>query len=129
MSRFVQRLSRVAKVFGCPVHEEALVCQTCQPSEPMPEPLATGMHTLVEAIVARVPGERLAAAARRVGRLPLQEPCSRCGVRQTCMRCQACYGLALLASIGLSSDERDMLNALRVACRRIDDIHLPKVKG
>ena len=122
MSRYAQRLSRVAKVFGCPVHEEALTCQTCQPPEPMPETLKAGMHTLVEAIVARVPREMLVAAARRAGRPPVQEPCTRCGIRQTCMRCEGRYGHTLLAAIGLTATEQSCLDAMLAECRRIDDL-------
>ena len=120
MSCYAQRVSRLARVFGCPVHEEALVCQTCQPSEPLPPPVAQGMHDLFNRLVARVPREMLAAAARRVGKPPVQEPCGRCGARQTCLSCQVRFGRAMLAAVELTADERDLLDAMLAECRRLD---------
>jgi hypothetical protein len=80
------------------------------------------MHTLVTSIVDRLGREVLTAAMHRVGRPPLQEPCTRCGTRQTCMRCEGHYGLKLLRNIGLSPGEKDLLDSMRLECRRIDDL-------
>jgi hypothetical protein len=123
MNHYAQRLSRLQRSFGvtCGVHDgESLVCQTCEPSEPYPHHVARGMRDLIDSIVARVPREVLTAKAIRVGRPPVQEPCSRCGTRQTCLSCQVRYGHALLAAVGLTPDERATLETLLNWCRMID---------
>ena len=99
MNRHMSRLKKVAQSLGCQLHEESLVCLRCEPPEPYPEPVATGMDTLIEAIIDRVGREGIKAAALRVGRPPLQEPCARCGTRRKCMRCQVRQGHALLHHI------------------------------
>jgi hypothetical protein len=122
VSRYRERLSRLAQSFGltCRLHEETLTCPTCQPQAPYPEFLATAIHAFINHIVDRIGHEALRAAALMVPRLPVQELCGRCGTRQTCMRCQVRYGHALLAAIGLTDDERALLDSMLDTCRQID---------
>jgi hypothetical protein len=122
MSRYAQRLSRLARSFGvtCRVHEESLVCPRCEPPEPYPARLAQEMRDLITHIVDRVGHKVLRAAALRVGRPPLQEPCPHCGSPRQCMRCQVRQGHALLHHIGLTADERATLETLLATCRMID---------
>ena len=120
MSRYAQRLSRLARVFGCCVHSEILHCPRCEPPAPYPEPLAQEMSNLIDAIIARVPRESLRAAALRVPRPPVQELCG-CGARLQCMRCQVRQTTLLLAAIGLMPDEQAWLDSMIDTCRQIDE--------
>jgi hypothetical protein len=117
MSRYTQRLSRVARVLGCPVHGEALVCPVCEPESPLPEALATGMETLTNAIVVRVGQDGLRAICRWVPMPPVYKRCGRCGSARTCLACREQHSQALLRAIELTTDEQAQLGALLAVCR------------
>jgi hypothetical protein len=67
MSRYAQRLSRVARALGCPIHGERLSCPACEVPDPLPEPLTTSAGDFIQAILTRVGPEGIRAGYQRVG--------------------------------------------------------------
>jgi hypothetical protein len=120
LSRYADRLNRVARALGCQIHGEPLNCPTCEPPAPYPEPVETGTHDFIEGLVARVGREGLKAAALRLTPAPVHEPCPCCGSPRQCLSCQARYGHAFLAAIGLMPDERATMETLLATCRRME---------
>jgi hypothetical protein len=100
---YKRRLASIARTLGCPRHEQVYACRTCDASEPIPEPLLTELHALIDAIAARVGRHALQAAFRHVPQ-PLADVCA-CGARRTCSACQEVYGRQLFRAIGLTAEE------------------------
>ena len=105
MNRYAQRLSRVARALGCPVHGEPLSCPACEVPEPFPEPLTTSAGDFIQAILTRVGQAALRDMCLRVGLPPNHGPCARCGTQRQCLSCQAQYTKTVFRAIELTADE------------------------
>jgi hypothetical protein len=106
MRNIDRRLDRLARIYGCPVHGEALVCQDCDAPAPMPAWLKAGVDRIMDGVIGRLtPSEIRQAMARSPS--SLSSPCPRCGRLKTCLACSK----AVLRSL-LTPDERTALRSL-----------------
>ena len=119
MRNIEQRLSRLARTFGCRIHGEPLSCPACQAPEPLPEPLTTSAGDFVKGVLARV-GQ---AALRDIGLHvlpPNHGPCARCGTARQCLACQERYTKDVFRMIPLTADEQARLETILATCRRLE---------
>ena len=119
MRSFEQRLSRVAKVFGCPRHEERLTCPVCEPPDPLPESLNTSAGDFIQEILARVGQPALREICLRV-LPPHHGACARCGTPRECQDCKIQYTKDVFRAIQLTDDEQATLETILQECRRLD---------
>jgi hypothetical protein len=119
MNRYAQRLSRVARALGCPIHGERLSCPACEVPDPLPEPLTSRAGDFIKAILARVGQEALRDICLRV-LPPNHGPCPRCGAPRQCLSCQVQYTKTVFRAIPLTAEEQHALEALLATCRRLD---------
>ena len=120
MNHYAQRLTHVARAFGCPVHEERLWCPTCEPLDPMPEPLTTAAGDFIKSILVRVGQQRMQELSLRVGMPPNHGPCARCGTRRHCWSCKERHTKTLLRTMALTAEEQHTLETILATCRRLE---------
>ena len=117
---YARRLERLEHLLGCPVCGQALACQGCEPSDPLPEHISDGLNTLVAAIHARVGVEGLRRALYRHPLPSPSTPCPRCQTPRRCTLCSTRHSQALLRAIGLSPEEDALCQSLLEACQALD---------
>ena len=118
--KYARQLSKLARTFGCAVHSYRLSCPRCEPPEPLPEPLLSGLPQCVDGIVARVGIPAVKAACRQVGRPPVYDACGRCGGPRQCGTCGVNYSKRLLSAIGLTAEEEATMQAQLALGRAMD---------
>ena len=127
MSRYTDRLNRVARALGCSIHGESLSCPACKVSEPLPEPLTTSAGDFIQAIVTRVGQAALRDICWRV-RPPNHGPCGRCGTTRQCQSCQGQYTKTVFRAIQLTAEEQARLETILATCRLMDREGTNRVK-
>jgi hypothetical protein len=114
-----RRLLRIARQMGCAKHGARLHCQVCAVRAPLPEPISSGLDTLLDAIVARLGKDAVRRVCRRVP-MPDSDVCPRCGSRRTCPDCTVAHGRRLFRELDLVPDEQAQLQSLLALCREKD---------
>ena len=117
MTRYAQRLSRVARTFGCRLHSEPLRCPTCQAPELPPGSPHTPAGDFLKGVLTRVGQEKLQEISQHV-QPPYHGRCVRCGAPRECPTFLVRYRRDVLRAIALTTDEQATLEAILRACRR-----------